>query len=94
MTDINTIERNSERAIIRANDAAQLKDNPVLRDALMFRKADLFEQFVNSTEDDEEKREQIWRQMNECQSFEQYLDDVISSGMIARDDIEFYKQQQ
>lgn len=81
------LKRNAEREVHRSRQASQLMADPMLQEALTFRKADLFEQFCSSSVNDVELREQIWRQYQESQCFEQYLSSVISDGAVGQEDL-------
>ena len=90
--ELEAARRRAEHEVLRANQAAQFRSDPILQEALTFRKADLFAQFCSSGVDDVELREQIWRQYLESQAFEDYLNGVISDGAVGQEDLNTFKE--
>lgn len=90
--EIEQRKRDAEQEVLKSRQAAQLMADPMLIEALTYRKADLFEQFCSSGVNDVELREQIWRQFQESQSFEQYLNGVISDGAVGQEDLNTFNE--
>ena len=70
-----------------ANMGVQLLNNEVFKAALTARKAQIFDEFCNSSQNDDSARAEAWRTMKNLDGLETYFRQVLESGAIAEEEL-------
>lgn len=82
---MNTEQKNkAHNSISRAERARQVMQDPMLKEALTAMKADNYNKFMNTTFDQREERDELWRKAQTMQKFEVYLESVMTDGKISQ----------
>ena len=61
----------------------QVLNNHVFKQAMIARRAQLFDVFSKTTKDQGDIREEAWRTMQNLKVLEQYFEDVLNTGKMA-----------
>lgn len=85
------MKERDEQAILRAETAKQLLENPLMQEALMSIRAKWFDDFCRSKWMQKRLRERLHMQLKACDAFEMVLKNEIASGKLA---LERMKQQE
>ena len=86
-------QRNKARNdISRADRARQVTEEPMLQEALISIKGDLFRKFCDSQFGETEQREEIHRSMQNMIKLELYLESVMADGKIGQHTLKFLDQ--
>jgi len=76
--------KHAHNDINRADLARQVTESQVYREALNLMKADLYTKFGRTKHDDTEIREEMWREFQVVEKFEQHFEDLMVNGRIAQ----------
>lgn len=66
----------------------QVLNNHVFKQAMVARKAQLFEVFCNTKKDQDDVREEAWRTMQNLKCLQQYFEQVLNTGKMADNQLE------
>jgi hypothetical protein len=66
----------------------QVLNNEVYKQAMMARKAQLFEVFSNTKHEQADVREEAWRTMQNLKVLERYFEQVLTTGKLADNQLE------
>ena len=72
-----------EREVTLAQQGKVILNNPAFKQALVIRKAQIFEVFCNTKKDQEDVREEAWRTMKNMDALEQYFKEMLATGKMA-----------
>ncbi len=61
----------------------QVLENPAYKQAMTLRKAQIFEVFCDTTQDQTDVREEAWRTMKNINALEDYLNTLLETGKMA-----------
>ncbi len=67
--------------------ARQLKDNPVLQNAIDTMRASCHHNIENTKFNQQEERDEAWRKLQTIKAFETYIQNVITTGKLAEERI-------
>lgn len=73
-----------EKEVKRAEQARQVLQNPVYRDAFLRIKADLLSGFERSTDRQDKVRREIWRTLKTLDKLQSQLEHTMQTGELAR----------
>lgn len=76
---------NAEQEKIRANEAQQLLDNRMLKEALTAIRADCFEKFQKTKFKENAERDELWRKLQTIDWFETHLTRIVTTGKMQGD---------
>jgi len=82
-----------EREVTLAQQGKVILNNPAFKQALVIRKAQIFEVFCNTKKDQEDVREEAWRTMKNMDALEQYFNEMLSTGKMAESTLESMKEE-
>lgn len=77
-----------EQEVAFANMGKQVVNNEAYKQAFITRKAQIFEIFCNTKQDQPEVREEAWRTMKNLGALEQYFDQLLTTGKLAEATLE------
>ena len=80
---MNDQEEQLEREVTLAQQGKAILNNPAFKQALVIRKAQIFDVFCNTKKDQEDVREEAWRTMKNMDALEQYFQEMLSTGKMA-----------
>ena len=83
----------SQYHLEKSRRATQLINDPLLKEVLQARKEQLFQEFCSTEAGDVDKREKIWRQVQESFEFETYLNTLEQVGSVAKEEIRHLTNQ-
>jgi len=86
-------EEQLEREVTLAQQGKVILNNPAFKQALVIRKAQIFEVFCNTKKDQEDVREEAWRTMKNMDALEQYFNEMLSTGKMAESTLESMKEE-
>jgi hypothetical protein len=69
----------------------QVVNNEAYKQALIARKAHLFEVFCSTSQDQSDVREEAWRTMQNLKALEVYFQQVITSGKLSEEHLELLR---
>ena len=72
-----------EREVTLAQQGKVILNNPAFKQALVIRKAQIFDVFCNTKKDQEDVREEAWRTMKNMDALEQYFKEMLATGKMA-----------
>lgn len=75
---------NLEEESRRGDQARQVMNNPVFREALLMMKADLLSGFEQSGAKQDDERKELWRMIRTLNKFEAQLTDIMQTGELAK----------
>ena len=80
-----------ENKVTFAAQIKQVVNNPAFQQALILRKSQLFEDFCNTKQDQEDVREEAWRTMKNIIALEDYFNELLTTGQMAETTLESMK---
>lgn len=72
-----------EKEITRAAYGKQVMSNPAYQEAMTARKAQIFDVFCKTSQEQSDVREEAWRTMKNLEALEKYFEKALESGKIA-----------
>ena len=72
-----------EREVTLAQQGKVILNNPAFKQALVIRKAQIFDVFCSTKKDQEDVREEAWRTMKNMDALEQYFKEMLATGKMA-----------
>jgi len=82
-----------KREVALAAEGKQVLNNPAFKNALVIRRAQIFDVFCNTKKDQEDVREEAWRTMKNMDALEQYFNEMLSTGKMAESTLESMKEE-
>lgn len=84
---MNEIEqaRQAKNELNRAELARQVTSNSIYQEAFMMFRAELMEKFTTTNYKQSDERDEIWRKMQTIQYVQDYLEEVMDTGKLARE---------
>ena len=76
--------KTKEQERIRANEAQQLLDTPMFKEAVTALRADLFQKFQDTKWYESKSRTEVWRKMQTVDAIEKYLQRIVTTGKMGR----------
>ena len=92
MSDRKEIVNKLEQQVNFAQSTHELLNNVAFKSALTARKAQIFDEFCNTSQNDDESRKEMWRTMKNLDALETYFSQAMYTGGVAKQELEFYKQ--
>ena len=86
-------EEQLKREVTLAQQGKAILNNPAFKQALVIRKAQIFEVFCNTKKDQEDVREEAWRTMKNMDALEQYFQQMLETGKMAKTTLESMKEE-
>ena len=80
-----------EREVDYANMGKQVLNNEAYKRALTARKAQIFDVFVNTKQEQEDVRQEAWRTMQNLNALEDYFRIVLETGKMAETSLKSIK---
>lgn len=71
----------------------QVVENRAYQEAMTIRKAQLFNDFCKSKPDEQDKRDEAWRTMQNINALEDWFNTLLTTGRMARQQVEARKDQ-
>ena len=71
-----------DQEIRRGQDAAVVLDNPIYQEAMQVLRGQMMEQFQNTSYDQSEERDEIWRTLRCLNGLEAQLEAVMTTGRV------------
>lgn len=93
MTDSQETKDKLESEIEFANIGKKVIDNPAFQQAMTIRKAQIFDVFCKTKQDQTDVREEAWRTMQNMNALEQYFKQLLTTGKMAEETLKSYKPQ-
>ena len=72
-----------KREVTFANMGKQVLSNEAYKQAVTIRKAQIFDVFCNTKQDQADVREEAWRTMKNMDALEQYFENLLTTGKMA-----------
>lgn len=82
------IEEQLSEEVMFASMGQQVLNNEAYKQAIMTRKAHLFDVFCKTSKDQEDVREEAWRTMKNLEALELYFEEVLITGKMAEQQLE------
>ena len=82
-----------EQDVVLANAGKQVLNNVAYKNAMMLRKAQIFELFCKTKHDQPEEREEAWRTMMNINALEDYFNVLLTTGKMAEHSLQSTKQE-
>ena len=77
-----------EKDIERAALGKQVKNNPMFQESITARKAQIFDVFCKTKQEQGDVREEAWRTMKNLEALEKYFDQLLTTGKMAEQKME------
>ena len=81
-----------EREIAFANMGKQVVNNEAYKQAMTIRKAQIFEVFCNTSQEQHDVREEAWRTMKNMSALEDYFKQLLETGKMAETTLKSMKE--
>jgi len=82
-----------KREVALAAEGKQVLNNPAFKNALVIRRAQIFEVFCNTKKDQEDVREEAWRTIKNMDALERYFQEMLDTGKMAQTTLESMQEE-
>jgi len=83
-----------EEETARGREAALVLENVVYKEAMIVLKAKLMQMFQETTHDQSDERDEVWRKMQMMDWLERQLDSVMKTGKMGEETLKLQNNQQ
>ena len=82
-----------EQEVAFANMGKQVVNNEAYKQAITARKAQIFNVFCNTKQDQSDVREEAWRTMKNMSALESYFEQILTTGKMAEQGLDIGKDK-